>query len=99
MSFLRDFFQRLSSRKFLIVIAAVALKLLYPDIPDELLILVLTYVGVEGARDIVAAVANAKVAKATVEAQSAKDLALISTGDYQDDANSAGKQNIVAGGQ
>lgn len=74
---MKDFLMRLSSRKFLIVIATITVMTLFPEIPEETIYLVLAFVGVEGARDIVAAYRSADIGKAAME----KDIALINAGE------------------
>lgn len=86
-----DGLKKYGSRKFLLVIAACVVKFLYPETPDELLILVLGYVGIEGTRDIFAAVTNAKIAVKTIE----KDISLIDAGEIP--AGDVARNRIVAG--
>lgn len=95
---MKEFFARLSSRKFLLTIGAIVLVTLFPEHASEILLLVGFFVGAEGVKDVVTAYASGIVGKAQVE----KDIALISAGEYVgSDSVSAGNgtRKIVPGGQ
>lgn len=99
MKLLTDFIARLTSRKFLMVVAVILSMVFFPGmVPDEALIAVLAYVGIEGGRDIVAAVTASKVAVQQLE----KDMALINAGQYTETTTTGdtaqNKPAIVPGG-
>jgi hypothetical protein len=86
----QEFGKRLSSRKFLLTIAGIVLVQLFPEQQGPIIILVGTFVGAEGIRDVVQSYVNAS----TQVAAAKKDIALIETGDYQVDS---GPKKIVPG--
>lgn len=85
-----DFIKRLSSRKFLLVIAGLAVIEMFPDLSNAVLILVPAFIGVEGAADIFKIYKNAKTEVAAAETQRVK---------YEMGLQDEGRGDIVHGGQ
>lgn len=89
--FIKDFAKRLTSRKFLIIIAVMIAVTLLPGIPDEVISLALAYVGAEGLADVVRAYKQSDVDTAKIE----KDIALINMGEVP--AGDGSPNKIVPG--
>ena len=88
---MNDFIARLSSRKFLIVIGVIVAVTLFPELPDAVIVLALSYVGAEGLADTVRAFKQSNVEIAKTE----KEIALINMGEIPAGEGSGGK--IVPG--
>lgn len=64
---MKDFFGRLSSRKFLLTIAGIVLCTLYPESSTPIVTLIGLFVGAEGAADTVGRYSTEKTAQTAIE--------------------------------
>lgn len=69
---MKAFLLRLTSRKFLLTIGLIVAVTLFPDLPDSVIYLALSYIGAEGLRDVVAAYRAGDVDKAALDLKRAK---------------------------
>lgn len=66
-----DFLTRLSSRKFLVTIGGIVAVTLYPAHSSDIVTLIVTFIGAEGAGDVVSRYANEKTKQTRNQVQAA----------------------------
>lgn len=69
---MKEFLIRLSSRKFLLTIAGITLVTLFPDRANDILTLIVTFVGAEGVADTVSRYSKERTAQADREVTRSK---------------------------
>jgi hypothetical protein len=74
---MKEFLKRLSSRKLILTVIALIVLMAFPEVPAEFVYLIMTYLGVEGVRDIVEAIRRPAIRVKEVE----RDIALITSGE------------------
>lgn len=69
---MKDFLARLSSRKFLLTIGGIFLITVYPQYADKIIMLIVTYIGAEGAGDVVQRYQDGKTDQANINKETTR---------------------------
>lgn len=67
---MKDFILRLTSRKFLVTIAGIVAVTLYPAHAQDIITLIITFVGAEGAADVVGRYSTEKTKQSNLSVRS-----------------------------